>query len=123
MALGITSLFASYQFRCYPAIVENDAEFALYHSGSGSMAKKGSKSYGMGESADTTCCAIAQCVAYSISEECSPAQQPEGVENNENGRPGIGHDREPETRVAEQGEDEKDSLYPDGESDVKSNYT
>jgi len=69
------------------------------------------------------CCAIAQCVAYSISEECSPAQQPEGVENNENGRPGIGHDREPETRVAEQGEDEKDSLYPDGESDVKSNYT
>ena len=65
----------------------------------------------IGESADT------------ISEECSSAQQPEGVENNENGRPCIGQDREPEARVAEQGEDEKDSLYPDGESDVKSNYT
>ena len=110
MALGITSLFASYQFRCYPAIVENDAEFALYHSGSGSMAKKGSKSYGRGESADT------------ISEECSSAQQPEGVKITRMSplyRPGP----RAETRVAEQGEDEKDSLYPDGESDVKSNYT
>ena len=94
-----------------PAIVENYAEFARYYRVQDRWLKMETKVMRIGESADT------------ISEECSSAQQPEGVENNENGRPCIGQDREPETRVAEQGEDEKDSLYPDGESDVKSNYT
>jgi hypothetical protein len=59
-------------------------------------------------------------VAYSIFKEDSLAQEPERVENNKNGRPCIGQDREPKTRVTEQGEDKEDSFYPDGESDVKS---
>jgi hypothetical protein len=42
--------------------------------------------------------------------EDSSAQQPERVENNKNGRPCVGQDREPETRVAEHGEDEEDSF-------------
>ena len=63
---------------------------------------------------------IARDVAYSIFKEDSSAQEPERVENNKNGRPCVGQDREPKTRVTEQGEDKEDSFYPDGESDVKS---
>ena len=63
---------------------------------------------------------IAYGVAYSILKKDSSAQEPERVENNKNGRPCVGQDREPKTRVTEQGEDKEDSFYPDGESDVKS---